>query len=58
MCQATFAMMFAKKYGIMDDVNKRVVVHLPFLVQLYNLHKKHPWFFVETENRKENDSHG
>jgi len=39
MCQATFAMKFAKKYDIMVDVNKRVVV-CPFeVVQLYNMHK-------------------
>ena len=32
-------MMFAKKYGIMVDVNKRVVVCLHEVVQLYNVHK-------------------
>ena len=39
MCQATFAMKFAKKYGIMVDVNKRVVVCPLGVVQLYNMHK-------------------
>ena len=39
MCQATFAMMFAKKYDIMVDVNKRVIVCHFEVVQLYNLHK-------------------
>ena len=32
-------MMFAKKYGIMVDVNKRVVVCPYEVVQLYNMHK-------------------
>ena len=39
MCQATFAMMFAKKYDIMVDVNKRVVICPLEVVQLYNVHK-------------------
>ena len=32
-------MKFAKKYGIMVDVNKRVVLCLLEVVQLYNVHK-------------------
>ena len=39
MCQATFAMMFAKKYVIMVVVNKRVLVCRISVVQLYNMHK-------------------
>ena len=32
-------MKFAKKYAIMVDVNKRVVVCLSEVVHLYNMHK-------------------
>ena len=39
MCQATFTMQFAKKYGIMVDVNKKVPLCPLKLRQLYNVHK-------------------
>ena len=39
MCQATFAMMFAKKYGIMVDVNKKVLLCPLKVGYLYNMHK-------------------
>ena len=47
-------MKFAKKCGIMVDVNKRVVVCLYGVVQLYNMHKIARGFFVKTRKRKEN----
>ena len=39
MCQATFTMKFAKKYGMMVNVNKKVLLCPLEVVQLYNVHK-------------------
>ena len=38
MCQAIFTMKIAKKYGIMVDVNKKVVLCPSKLSDLYNVH--------------------
>ena len=50
-------MKFAKKYDIMVIVNKKALLCLSVVVQLYNVHKKRLRFLVKTEKRKENDSH-
>jgi len=54
MCQAIFAMKFAKKYGIMVDVNKKVWLCCANLSDLYNMHKNTIGFLLKTENWKEN----
>ena len=50
-------MKFAKKYDIMVDVNKRVVVCLLEVVQLYNVHKNDLRFLYKPKKRKEKDFH-
>ena len=39
MCQAIFTMKFAKKYGIMVNVNKKALLCPLEVGQLYNVHR-------------------
>ena len=57
MCQATFTMKFAKKYGIMVIVNKKALLCLLKLSQLDNMHKNDLRFLCKPKKRKENDYH-